>query len=93
MRLSFCEEDFVVTGYAGEFVNAISSVAYGNIWSPMAIFCTTNATCNSLARHPRSPPASEGLLRRCEDPVLWPGVGRRLLGAFPYALEIPRPDV
>lgn len=31
--LSFCEEDFVVTGYAGEFINAISSVAYGNTWA------------------------------------------------------------
>lgn len=29
-KSNFCEEDFVVTGYAGELVNAISSVAY--IW-------------------------------------------------------------
>lgn len=31
---SFCEEDFVVTGYAGEFINAISSVAYGTVAPP-----------------------------------------------------------
>ena len=83
----------MVTGYAGEFVNAISSVAYGDSWPISAVSYNANVILTSLARCSRSPPASEGLLRRCEDPVLWPGVGRRLLGAFPYALEIPRPDV
>jgi hypothetical protein len=48
---------------------------------------------NSLARRSRSPPASEGLIDRCEDLVLRSGSGGSLLRIVPCALEIPCPDV
>jgi hypothetical protein len=93
MRYSFCEEDFVVTGYAGEFVNAISSVAYSNARPLQVVIRSTNVTDDSLARRPRAPAASEGLIHRCEDLVLWSGLGGRLFRTIPRALEIPRSDV